>query len=119
MLTNADNDFTGTVAIDGGTLEVVDDALPDLSTVTVANDATLLFTIDDDTTFMGTITGEGGSLVKEGDGIFTLGGDVALGDLAINGGKLAVGTGTSTNPSPSIRPSSAKTQRSMWPRERR
>src|SRR5690606_31087089 len=57
VLTHRDNDFTGTVAINAGTLEVIDDALPILSTITVADSAKLLMNTSYDTIFMGSIEG--------------------------------------------------------------
>jgi outer membrane autotransporter protein len=97
VLANGGNDFSGTVTVGAGTLEVRDDALPDLSDVTVADGATLQMTTVNDTAFLGTISGETGSLVKTGAGTLTLGGEIMMGDLSVAGGKLQVGTGTSTN----------------------
>lgn len=96
VLTNAANDFTGTVSIEAGTLEVVNDALPDDATVSIDSGATLAMKTFIEMAFMGTMSGEG-SLTKEEDGILTLGGEVALGTLAVNYGTLEIGTGTSKN----------------------
>jgi len=97
VLANGQNDFTGTVAVNAGTLEVLDDALPDYSTVSVADGATLVMNTSNYTVFMGTIEGAAGELVKEGAATLTLGGDVTLGGLNLNAGRVEVGTGTSTN----------------------
>jgi uncharacterized protein with beta-barrel porin domain len=123
------NIFTGTVAVNAGTLELQGGAaLANTAAVTVANTAgaTLLVTQSQtigslsgggsaggtvsiaagqtlatgdstNTTFSGTMTGSAGGLTKQGSGTFTLGGDVTLGGLSVNGGELAIGTGTSTN----------------------
>jgi autotransporter-associated beta strand protein len=121
------NDFTGTVSINAGTLEVQNGAaLADTAAVTIANTvgAELLVTNSEligslaggpasavtiadgqtlttgdatNTVFMGTMDGETGSLAKVGSGTFTLGGDVMIGGLLVNNGELAIGTGTSTN----------------------
>src|SRR5690606_15578626 len=66
VLANTGNDFTGTVAINAGTLEVTDDALPDDAAINVAHGATLLMNTDNDTVFMGAIDGQTGALVKKG-----------------------------------------------------
>lgn len=97
VLTNAANSFSGTVVIETGVLEVIDDALPDAAAVTIDANAKLVLTANNDTTFMGTISGTKGSLIKQGLATYTLGGTVALGDLAVNGGWLNIGTGESTN----------------------
>ena len=95
VLANGQNDFSGTVAVNAGTLEVLDDALPDYSAVSVADGATLVMNTANDTVFMGTIDGATGELVKEGAATLTLGGDVTLGGLNLNAGRVEVGTGTS------------------------
>jgi len=97
VLTNAANDFSGTVAITAGTLEVVNDALTDGATVTIGPDAILKLTVDSDTLYMGDMTGSNGDLVKAGSATATLGGNVTLGDLFIDAGRLNIGTGTTTN----------------------
>jgi autotransporter-associated beta strand protein len=97
ILTNGLNSFSGTVAINAGTLEVASGALPANNAVTVAGGATLLLAADTDATSMGSMTGSTGSLVKQGNGTYTLGGGITLGALSVNGGELDIGTGTSTN----------------------
>ena len=97
VLAHAGNDFTGTVAVEAGTLEVIDSALPIYSAVTVADGATLLMNIANDTVFMGSIEGQAGGLVKKGSASLTLGGDITLGGLSIDAGKIQVGTGLSAN----------------------
>lgn len=97
LLTNQGNDFTGAVAIDAGTLEVLDNALPDYTAVTIAEGATLAMNTASNTTFMGTMDGDSGELVKKGTATLTLGGDVTLGGLNVEGGTVQVGTGTSEN----------------------
>ena len=97
VLTNAANDFSGTVAITAGTLEVVNDALTDGATVTIGPDAILKLTVDSDTLYMGDMTGSNGDLVKAGSAAATLGGNITLGDLFIDAGRLNIGTGTTTN----------------------
>src|SRR5690606_26325149 len=97
VLANTGNDFTGTVAINAGTLEVTDDALPDYAAINVAHGATLLMNTDNDTVFMGSIDGQTGALVKKGSATLTLGGEVALGGLPVDAGMIQVGTGLSSN----------------------
>lgn len=97
ILANTDNDFTGTVAIDAGTLEVTDDALPDYATINVADGATLLMNTARDTVFMGSIEGQTGELVKKGSASLTLGGEVTLGGLTVDAGEIQVGTSLSEN----------------------
>jgi len=100
VLTNGGNDFTGGVAIDAGTLQVLDDALPQTSAVSVGDGATLQMTTAGNVVFMGTMSGgalDTGALVKDGLGTLTLGGDVTLGGLSVDAGELDIGTGTSTN----------------------
>lgn len=97
ILANGDNDFTGAVVIDAGTLEIIDDALPDHAGISVAGGATLLMNAANDTVFMGTIQGEAGALVKQGSAALTLGADVTLGGLTIHAGKVQVGTGLAGN----------------------
>lgn len=99
MLTSSNNDFTGGVAIEAGVLEVEDDALPDAAEVSISDGATLQMDSSEDTAtvFMGTLTGAGGALVKDGLGTLTLGGEIYLGGLSVNGGTLNIGTGTSTD----------------------
>lgn len=97
VLTNADNNFTGGVAIKAGTLEVVNDALTDDATVAIDPDAILKLTTTADTTYTGAMSGEQGDLVKAGAAAATLTGNVNLGELWINDGRLNVGNGTTTN----------------------
>jgi len=99
VLANGNNDFSGAVEIAAGTLDAVDGALPGSAAVTVADDATLQMTVGEDKTvvFNGTVTGAGGSFVKDGAGTLTLGGAVYMGGLDVAAGKLAIGTGTSTD----------------------
>ena len=85
------------VALGHQALEVTDDALPDYAAVTVADGTTLLMNIANDTVFMGSIEGEMGELVKRGSASLTLGGDIVLGGLTIDAGKIQVGTGLSEN----------------------
>jgi autotransporter-associated beta strand protein len=68
----------------------------DGGTVTIADGKTLTVGDATSTTFLGTMGGETGDLVKQGAGTLTLGGAVTLGDLAVTGGTLQIGTGTST-----------------------
>ena len=76
VLATGQNDFSGTVTVNAGTLEVLDDALPDYSAVSVAGGATLVMNTANDTVFMGTIDGVAGDLVKQGSASLTLGGDI-------------------------------------------
>jgi len=96
-LSHAGNDFTGTVAINAGVLEAIDDALPDGADVTVASGAALQLTTHADTLFTGSMTGAEGDLIKAGTATATLSGNVDLGDLWLDAGRLNIGTGTSTN----------------------
>lgn len=98
VLTNTDNAFTGAVTISAGVLEVVGAALPDAASVEVAESATLQFTVveNGDVSFGGAMTGETGTLTKEGLGGLTLTGDIELGALNINAGKVNIGDGAST-----------------------
>ncbi|PWW04583.1 uncharacterized protein with beta-barrel porin domain [Hoeflea marina] len=95
VLANSANDFSGSVAINGGVLEVRDAALPGEATVTVADSATLRFNTAAGVSvvFDGIMTGDGGILDKTGLGTLTLGGDIELGALLVNGGVLNIGNG--------------------------
>jgi|GEM_PF-1322074 len=92
VLQNASNDFTGGVAVDAGTLQVINDALPDGASVTVGQDATLQMSIDDGvtTSLSGTVTGTGGTLTKDGAGTLALTAAVTVAKLDINGGTVHV-----------------------------
>ena len=94
VITNAANDFSGGVAVDGGVLEVQNDALPETPAITVGADATLRFNVASgiSTTFNGDMTGAG-TLDKVGLGAMTLGGDIHLGALLVNAGVLNIGNG--------------------------
>ncbi|HEY4344986.1 MAG TPA: autotransporter domain-containing protein [Parvibaculum sp.] len=96
VLTNAANDFTGTVSVEEGTLEAVDDALPDDAVVSIDDGATLTMRTGNDTSFNGAMSGEG-TLTKEDGANLTLGGEISLGTLAVNAGTLEIGTGASDN----------------------
>lgn len=98
ILRSSFNAFTGTVTVSGGVLEAINDALPDAATVSVAEGATLQFSINQTkhVTFAGTITGDTGTLVKAGKGILTLSGNIELGALAVDFGTLNIGDGTTT-----------------------
>ncbi len=96
-ITNGANDFSGGVAIEGGILEIVDDALTDGAAVNVEPGAALQLTTNNDTLFTGSLTGKEGDLIKEGAATATLAGTVDMGDLWLNAGRLNIGTGTSTN----------------------
>lgn len=98
ILTNGENAFTGTVTVSAGVLEVVDTALPNAAAVDVAGDATLQFTVGatSDVTFDGVMTGDKGTLVKDGLGRLILTGDIEMGALDINAGALSIGNGTTT-----------------------
>ena len=98
VLTNAANDFTGTVSVEEGTLEAVDDVLPDDATVSIDDGATLVMRTANDTVFNGTMSGEG-ALTKEDGASLTLGGEISLGTLAVNAGTLNIGTGGSNTAS--------------------
>lgn len=65
--------------------------------VAIADGAKLTLGNAGNAQFDGTMSGSTGALDKEGTGTFTLGGDVTLGGLSVNGGELQIGTGTSTN----------------------
>ncbi len=99
VLTNSANDFTGGIAIDGGTLESINDALPDGAAITVATNATLAMSIDNGvtTTFGGTITGAAGTLLKAGAGTLNLTGALVIGTLGVDGGTLHVTNGALGN----------------------
>jgi len=97
VLTNTGNDFAGTVDVKAGTLEVVDDALTDGASISIDPNAILKLTANIDTLYMGAMTGTQGDLVKAGTAAVTLGGNVTLGDLWIEAGRLNIGTGTTTN----------------------
>lgn len=64
--------------------------------VLIAEGMTLTVGDETDTTFLGTIGGETASLVKQGIGTLTLGGEIMLGGLSVTGGTLQIGTGKST-----------------------
>lgn len=97
VLTNAGNDFKGGAVIKAGTLEIVNDALTDGAAVTIDPNAILKLTTTVDTTYTGTMTGEQGDLVKAGAAAATLAGNITLGDLWLQDGRLNIGTGTTTN----------------------
>ncbi|PZX48755.1 autotransporter domain-containing protein [Cereibacter changlensis] len=97
VLANGANDFGGAVTIEAGTLAVIDDALPDYASVSVAEGATLLMNIGIDTLFMGAVVGLEGELVKQGGATLTLGGDVSMGGLQVIDGKVQIGTGLTEN----------------------
>tara|TARA_R110002124_G_scaffold1797_19_gene11634 strand:+ start:4624 stop:8529 length:3906 start_codon:yes stop_codon:yes gene_type:complete len=94
VLTNAANDFSGGVAVDGGVLEVQNGALPEISAITVGADATLRFNVASgtSTTYDGDMTGVG-ALEKAGLGTMTMGGDIHLGALLVDAGVLNIGNG--------------------------
>lgn len=91
VLTRGINDFTGGVLIEGGTLEVVDDALPDYAAVVIDDAAILRLTGLNNVNFRGTIAGEGG-VVKTDGGTFGVGKDGAIGSLEVAGGTFRIGT---------------------------
>lgn len=89
-LTNGSNDFSGGIAVVEGTLQAMDDALPDNAAVNIAQNATLQMTISKDvaTSFNGAITGGSGILVKDGDGTLALGKPLLVGDIDVDAGTL-------------------------------
>jgi len=91
VLTRSINDFTGGVLIEGGTLDVMDDALPDLAAVVIDDAAILRLTGSNSVNFRGTLTGEGG-VVKAGDGTFGMGKAGDIGSLDVAGGTFRIGT---------------------------
>ena len=97
VLTNAGNSFSGGVAIKAGTLEVLNDALPDAAAVSIDADATLKLTTTVDTLYTASMTGVQGDLVKGGAAAATLAGNIDLGDLWLDAGWLNIGTGLTTN----------------------
>jgi len=98
ILTNTDNAFTGAVSVSAGVLEVVGAALPNAASVDVADGATLQFTVDaaSDVIFDGMMTGDKGTLAKDGLGRLILTGDIEMGALDIHAGALSIGNGTTT-----------------------
>ena len=90
VLANTSNDFSGGVEIDAGTLQAIDDALPDNAAVTIAQNATLEMTISKDvvTSFNGAISGSTGLLVKDGAGTLALGKPLLVGEIDIDAGTL-------------------------------
>jgi autotransporter-associated beta strand protein len=92
VLRNGANDFSGGVAIDGGTLNAINDALPDHASVSIAQDATLEMTIGQgiSTNLTGSIAAGQGTLVKDGAGTLALTGAVSIGTVDVNAGTLHV-----------------------------
>ncbi|HTN60536.1 MAG TPA: autotransporter domain-containing protein [Devosia sp.] len=95
VLANEANDFSGSVAVNGGVLEVRDAALPGEASITVADTATLRFNTaaGTSTQFDGIMSGATGVLEKTGQGTLTLGGDINLGALQVSAGVLNIGNG--------------------------
>jgi outer membrane autotransporter protein len=104
LLITANNTYTGTTTISGGTLQLGNGGTTGSITGDIANNGTLVFNRSDDVTFGNAMSGSG-NLLQSGPGSLTLTGDssafagasnVAAGALIVNGklgGTLSVASG--------------------------
>lgn len=93
LILTGENSYEGGTTIKTGTLQVGDGGRTGSITGDVANDGTLAFKRADDVEFDGAISGSG-KLVKDGDGLLTLGGtNTFTGGTTIEKGTLQVGDG--------------------------
>lgn len=94
VLTNDNAGFTGTVAIEGGTLQLGDGGTSGMiaGDIAVGPAANLVFDRSNDAVFAGQISGVGGALYKQGTGTLLLSGDSSAyeGTSFVNGGRLVV-----------------------------